>query len=326
MVGLSLGLLGAEVFLRIRTGTLFEFATRHPEIAGHPRVQHDPDLGWIPMSGRFEAGSWTSNVTPSGLRVHESKVNSDMPPLLVVGDSFAFGDEVSDHETWPAQLQERLGRPVINAGVGAYGVDQAVLRAEKLLAELDPELVLLSFISDDISRVEYQDYPYGRGPKPYFVLNDSTLELRNTPVPSKRPDQRRTRFRRFLGHSCLFDLTLNRLAPEWWRGGPRPVHQDGNAITVALLGRLKQRCEARGASLLVIPLACGPQIGDNARLPPVIQGLREKQVEVLDLATEAIESGLDRDPSNFRPGGHYSPTMNDWVAEQIVDHLDGAGR
>ena len=51
--------------------------------------------------------------------------------ILAVGDSFTFGDEVKDDETWPAHLQQLLGRRVLNAGVSGYGFDQIVLRAEK---------------------------------------------------------------------------------------------------------------------------------------------------------------------------------------------------
>ena len=44
---------------------------------------------------------------------------SEPPPLLadvlVVGDSFTFGDNVSDNETWPACLERKLGQGVATA-------------------------------------------------------------------------------------------------------------------------------------------------------------------------------------------------------------------
>ena len=43
---------------------------------------------------------------------------------MAVGDSFTFGDEVNDGQTWPAQLQQLTGRRVINGGVSGYGFDQ----------------------------------------------------------------------------------------------------------------------------------------------------------------------------------------------------------
>ena len=66
--------------------------------------------------------------------------------ILAVGDSFTFGDRVSDHETWPAQLERLTGRQVLNAGVFGYGVDQAYLRAVALLETYDTDLVVLALI------------------------------------------------------------------------------------------------------------------------------------------------------------------------------------
>jgi hypothetical protein len=40
---------------------------------------------------------------------------------LVVGDSFSLGALVGDRETWPAQLEQILGLPVINAAANSYG-------------------------------------------------------------------------------------------------------------------------------------------------------------------------------------------------------------
>jgi hypothetical protein len=49
--------------------------------------------------------------------------------VLVVGDSFTFGDQVSDDETWPACLEATLHRGVDNGGVFGYGAAQALRRA-----------------------------------------------------------------------------------------------------------------------------------------------------------------------------------------------------
>lgn len=64
----------------------------------------------------------------------DEEVRDVTKPILAVGDSYTFGDEVSDWETWPAQLQKLSGRRVINGGVFGYGIDQAFLRARRLLS------------------------------------------------------------------------------------------------------------------------------------------------------------------------------------------------
>ena len=88
--------------------------------------------------------------------------------VLAVGDSFTFGDEVRDDETWPAHLQQLLGRRVLNAGVSGYGFDQIVMRAERVVADKHPSAVVVSFIADDVLRTEMRRR-WG-AEKPYFDI------------------------------------------------------------------------------------------------------------------------------------------------------------
>ena len=46
----------------------------------------------------------------------------------MAGDSFTQGNEVSDQDTYPAELERILGVPTANLGVSGYGPDQALLR------------------------------------------------------------------------------------------------------------------------------------------------------------------------------------------------------
>lgn len=74
--------------------------------------------------------------------------------ILVVGDSFAYGDFVDDDETLPAQLEMRLEAAgiqarVINGGVGGTTIvthTQMALRALPLM----PDLVILVFSENDV--------------------------------------------------------------------------------------------------------------------------------------------------------------------------------
>ena len=167
-ISVCLTMLGLELAVRIHRGQLLHFHSSAAEPTDRVgRVAYDPRLGWIPRPGQFSV-DWTSNVDVSGIRSNGRSVSTASRPVLAVGDSFTFGDEVDDSETWPAHLEEMLKQRVLNAGVGAYGIDQAFLRAELLLDTYDPDIVILSFISDDINRTEYSYYPYGKGWKPYF--------------------------------------------------------------------------------------------------------------------------------------------------------------
>jgi hypothetical protein len=75
-------------------------------------VELNRRLGWIP-SAKYNG---TKNIFNSRLTVLDDRTrsNGDSGPLrddctiVAVGDSFTFGDEVSDHDTWPAHLERNL--------------------------------------------------------------------------------------------------------------------------------------------------------------------------------------------------------------------------
>src|SRR5262245_37601591 len=118
----------------------------------------NPILGYSLADGKFkirEPGWNGATITiRQGLRVNPNfEPTSAGGAILTVGDSFVFGDQVSDDETWPALLERRLNRRVVNGGVSGYGPGQAVLRAEQLLKVQAYSLVLLSIlVLEDLPR------------------------------------------------------------------------------------------------------------------------------------------------------------------------------
>jgi hypothetical protein len=181
------------------------------------RAVPDPRLGFVGRPGyrssdgelSYDAHGLRPTPAPDGLTLEE-------PPILVVGDSFAHGDEVRDGESWPARLQPLIRRRVVNAAMSGYGIDQMVLRAEIVAREVRPAAIVLSFIADDVRRAEMKRV-WGAG-KPYFELVDGALVERNVPVPPP-PDPRSTLdlWQRLFGWSVLLDTTLEALGwhYEW---------------------------------------------------------------------------------------------------------------
>lgn len=109
--------------------------------------------------------------------------------VLILGDSFAEGYYVNDEDSLRAVLEGLLsggacGRmEVLNAGTIAYSTDQEYLYFQTELYRFQPDLVVLMFFYNDLY---YNASPVGPGgeSKPYFVLEDGRLALRNTPVPA----------------------------------------------------------------------------------------------------------------------------------------------
>ena len=109
-------------------------------------------------------------------------------PILAVGDFFTYGDEASDWETWPAQLEKLTGRKVINGGVFGYGIDQAFLRARRLLSRYRFSTVIFGFIPDDIKRCQMSERYWN---KPYFDFRDGRLTLENVQYRRRLNPRRR---------------------------------------------------------------------------------------------------------------------------------------
>jgi hypothetical protein len=111
----------------------------------------DPQFGYSPVDGTFaihERGWNGATVTiRNGVRVNPNFEPSAISnPILAVGDSFVFGDQVSDDQTWPAVLERKLNRRVVNGGVSGFGPVQAVLRAEQLVKVQTYSLIIFSIL------------------------------------------------------------------------------------------------------------------------------------------------------------------------------------
>ena len=213
------------------------------------RYVHDDRLGYVPRAG-FAAPGVT--IEHDGLRRTGEQVAG--APILAVGDSFTFGDEVHDGQTWPAQLQLLTGRRVLNGGVSGYGFDQIVLRAEQLAAAYKPAAIVVAFIADDIRRTEMRRL--WSADKPYFVPKGDALALEGVPVPS-RADPRATlsMWQWTLGYSYLFDFVLRRLdlLHDWFGDHVRAqTPGTGERIACRLTARLATLQRTSGARVLLV--------------------------------------------------------------------------
>ena len=140
-------------------------------------TRFDELLGYVPREG-FSA---TMNALPwhggkLTIRKDGFRSNGSEPPplpedVLVVGDSFTFGYQVSDNETWPACLERKLGRGVDNGGVTGYGTAQALRRASLKLAEKSyTTLVLSTLVAPPDGDFERDRLNYRQGwPKPAVI-------------------------------------------------------------------------------------------------------------------------------------------------------------
>lgn len=70
--------------------------------------------------------------------------------ILAFGDSLTYGHGVSTKYSYPAQMQEKTGIKVINAGVSGELSSQGLSRLPALLKKYKPDLVILCHGGNDI--------------------------------------------------------------------------------------------------------------------------------------------------------------------------------
>lgn len=290
--------------------------------AGAGRLKRDSELGFVLRPG-FSAEGVTYDLRGHRLTPAPAGTVLAEPPVLVVGDSYAHGDEVSDGETWAALLQPLIGRRTVNAGVSGYGLDQTVLRAEQQVREVKPAALVLVFIADNLRRAEMKRV-WG-AEKPYFEPAGETLALRNVPVPpSPAPSATLDLWQRLFGWSVLVDTILRHKGwqYEWSIDHARVLPRGaGEAMACPLLKRLA----GLGVPTLVVA-EYDPYVwkdGDYAREQrrlsrTVLDCARAAGLGALDLF-EAIDQGVTRDgyAAMFRTS-HPGPLGHRIAAERIA--------
>lgn len=315
LLGTAVAALAVEIAVRLATHAPL-LAVGGPQ--GERYVDVDPVVGRLPKSH-------ISIRMPKGFTIttgaHGTRSNGPTPPraerplLLATGDSFAFGDEVDDEESWPAQLERLSGSRVINGAVPGFGLDQAVLRAEQLVPVYAPDTVVVGFIPHDVERCA-MSYWSGN-PKPYFTVEGDGLRWQPAPAPARTALDP-------LKWALSASVTMDMLFPTFvhWTG-PRElrVHDQGRRVACLLMPRLAALARERHLRVVVMAQPQQPdETAANAELAGgVLDCARATGLEVLDLLPVVAALPAAQRERLFH--GHLSAAGNRLIAEQLAAFL-----
>jgi hypothetical protein len=320
-------LLALELAVRVWTGSLTSW-TPAPDVGAESTL--DPDLGYVPRAGLavrvrdgFEVHTLEHGVRSNGgLRPRRAR-----PVTLVVGDSFAFGDEVLDAESWPAALERAIDAPVVNAAMAGFGLDQAVLRAERLVPVLAPDRVVVSFIPHDVRRCAMSIWS-GHS-KPWFDVEAGRLRAH----PMSRYAVWRHAIAPTLSRSILIDSlfydALRRDGPDTF------AHHRGDEVACLLLDRLAALEREHRATILLLVQPQTP-LPAEARYAPdpddprsdwelaarVIECAEARRLPVADAVAAVAALPATQRQALFRGKGHNSPQGNLVIAEIVRQAIE----
>lgn len=121
--------------------------------------------------------------------------------ILVLGDSFAEGGEVSETDLFSARLESRYPQlEVVNTGVSGYSTVQEYLYLVSAGLKFHPDRVMLLFYENDLTD-NCLSYFFPFGPRPYAALDQAGIRFSEKLDPAA--------YRKFM-LPLPFRMTLNR--------------------------------------------------------------------------------------------------------------------
>jgi hypothetical protein len=329
--------LAVLVLLLAAEGAVRLFAPRTAPADELSRLyRYSEHYGWEPrrsFRGHFDGRLVTTNR--AGLRGPE---RSPTPApgtfrIALMGDSVAFGFDVSDHETFARALEaKRANREVLNFAVQGYGTDQSLLRLEREGLDRGPRLVLLAFcLGNDFFDNALDHFLYdGRHPKPYFTLDDGELELHAAHL-KLGPLQRAGRF--LHEHSLLFARLISpapRDGPHWRRTVLRLEERWPPLVRLAarLIGRMDAAVRSHGGELLVALFPYRRSWDGETERVDFLKRLltQEERVAYVDMAEGFRERSLEFDAIAVDKLGHLNARGHAAAAAILDRALEGRDR
>lgn len=307
LIGAALFLGGLEFYLR-----LSGYEPLHIALPGETRPQKKtwaephPVFGWtytpsavITHKNSEEGFEIPYTINAEGFR--ESKP-FDRPKtvkrVLVAGDSMAFGFSVLENERFTNAAERELGAgyEIYNISVPGWGIDQIYLALEHYFPVLDPDLVVIAFIEDDIFRTltAYRIWEYRY--KPLFELRRGRL-VERTDGP------------RFVERLTRKSMAVNFLYHRWY------VPHAAARLSRAFAERMAALTAARDIPIVFFQIpqrhAAKPGLNRRKRLREeraslLLDYLKKKNyttVHALDPLVKAYEEG----PPPFYQNKDYHP-------------------
>jgi len=276
----------------------------------------DPIVGRLPKPGIVvhEPFAGMFSIGEHSTRINRNPPVAERPLVVAVGDSFTFGQDVGDADSWPAVLERRLGTRVVNGGVNAFGLDQSVLRGEQLSAIFSPDLLIVGFIPHNVMRCEYSWF-LGH-PKPYFELEGAGLRAHLPPVPATWFAPIRDRLLSTSIAAYLFERSL-----VWEGPAEERVHGDGLEVACRLMQRIADLGRARGMRVLLLAQSqqASPDGADAGIKDRVLACAQANGLATLDLFPLLADTPeAEREPL-FK--GHMTPAGNAFVADALAPFL-----
>lgn len=294
---------------------------QHEEWTGKYSIYH-PVRGWAVMPNvrnmtPFGKGKFV-NSNSRGLRGSSEYSYSHVPGkqrILVLGDSFTFGTDVSDDETYSHYLQSSLpNAEVLNFGVQGYGQDQILLYLQEEGVKYHPDVVVLGFMFMDTYRNLWNFFAFA---KPKFEMTPEGLKLTDVPVPTPEQVLAREPYR-----SKAWDMAFILREKIRWSLGEN--EKQAMQLTRPILDQIVSTTRAMGAIPVFVYMPAYEEVDDLSQsMSPHEQYLnafcKEQGIACMFLRPRFRRAALNG--AKLESRFHWTPEMHRMAAEEIENFL-----
>jgi hypothetical protein len=318
--------------------------------------QLDSVLGWT-LRPRFRSPEVAVDALGRRRAPDRPPPESNAVRLAAFGDSFTFGGDVVDRDSYPEALA-RLdpGIDVANYGVPAYGLDQTFLRYLKERGAARPQVVIIGYLSENICRDVSVFRPFYNPntvfplAKPRYLLDGRGLRLLRNPLPTPESYRhllanpadslaelgRHDAYYRTRPHDSPWDRSATVRLVKLAAAQLAPGNRDGCygadeafSVTTRLFSLFYETALRDGAQpvILIFPTreeVAGWRSDRRKRYAPLLSFLGGKGYRVVDAMEVFDEAGRNLSIDDLIPT-HLSPLANTLVAEHLRQRLQSFG-
>lgn len=280
----------------------------------------DAQLGWIPKPN-CRSPQYSTNS--QGFRgTNEFKLEKNRRRIALIGDSFTWGENNLDEETYSFYLYEIFNEnaDIINMGVHGYGPEQSYIYFMRDGLKYKPDTVIFGLFLPVIHRtiLKVRDFF-----KPRFIIENGALKL--DPDSSRIPDLKTAMLMssevkkksRFYSLSFLYGSynKFIRMATSY---------NDEVTVTLKIIEELNKQLKKENIELIVLLIPEQEMVEkDNADyygvVPKITMNLEKNNIGYINLQPVFEEYYQSNNQSLYK--GHLKPIGNRIIANELFKSL-----
>ena len=274
------------------------------------------------------------HIDSDGFRSNDNNLKFDRYSILTVGDSFTFGSQVNNNETWPSCLERELNLSESNAGVAGYGAAQSVRRAEYEVINKKFDTIILSILlGEDYERDQFI-FRWGF-PRPAVIETDSKVYFEKVPkknsIGTKYMPNRSDLMNWAYSYSQLFTTIYDKVLGRYiditgMRRSER--HQSAASISQIIKFTVNEFSKLDSINKYILLQYQLHDFNDNKAVRKILSDLAEKtkleakknNIKVIDTYKPIDDFLISNNPDKLYQK-HHTAYGNNFICNIIINNL-----